>query len=53
MKVTSQTRSSTWVMPTFCPAKTSLKLLFRACQQIRPQLVAVTVASADGHPPRQ
>jgi hypothetical protein len=29
MKVTSQTRSATWVRPTFCPAKTWLKLILR------------------------
>ena len=46
MKVTSQTRSPTCVIPTFCPAKTWLQLTFRACQQIRPQFVTMTVASA-------
>jgi hypothetical protein len=49
MKVTSQTRSPIWVILIFWPAKTWLQLIFRAFQQIRPQLVTITVASANGY----
>ena len=43
MKLTSQILSPTCLMPTFWPAKTWLRLIFRRSKQMRPQRVTVTV----------
>src|SRR5687767_13878641 len=44
-RVTSQIFSATYLMPTFSPANTKLRLILRRPIQIRPQVVTVTVRS--------
>ncbi len=48
MKLTSQIWSLTSLMPTFCPAKAWLRLIFCAPRQMRPQRVTVMVRSWKG-----
>ncbi len=49
LKLTSQIFSLTSLIPTFCPANTVLRLIFRLPTQIRPQLVTVMVRSWKGY----
>ena len=48
MKLTRQILSRTSLMPTFCPAKTPLRLTYWPLKQMRPQRVTVTVLSWKG-----
>jgi hypothetical protein len=49
MKLTSQILSSVCLMPTVCPAKTWLRLIFLRLKQMRPHVVTVTALSWNGY----